>query len=379
MMKSPRDIVWVGPVYVNGGYGQVSRSFALEMLRQGVSVRIVPLGASSPSDADFAPDEARALQAAEHTAVSPDATVIMHSDPGSFPLAQRVRGGRTVGYTIAETDRIPPEWSSLCNAMDQVWIPTCFNEATFTRFGVEQEKVRVLPYGIDVDRLDRLAGEAPAKEADEFVFLYVCAFDFRKGVDLLIEAYLREFRRGEPVRLRLKTWAPGYSGLRGTVTEWAHHEFGGRLQSGPPVEIVERYTDAREMVELYRDCSLYISTDRANGWGMPCMEAMALGKPAATIDWSGSTEFMTAENSVLIRPTGELEPVDVRLSSSRPELYAGHRWARVEVEEVQRAMRWAYEHPEELRRIGQAARKTMKEQFSIETATRHLVAEACST
>lgn len=377
MKNSERGIIWVGPVYENGGYGQVSRSFVLELRRQGVPLRIVPTGQPVPQGEDFAPGEAEALQACEQVKLSAESTAVIHSSPDGFPSAPRPDARRTVGYTIAETDRIPGDWAARCNQLDEVWIPTEFNRATFTRFGVDDRRVRVIPYGVDVSRLDRLAGEQPAPApTGEFVFLYVCAFDFRKGVDLLIDAYLREFRRGEAVRLKIKTWVPPYAGIDGTVAEWVEAEFGSRLPGGAPVEIVEGYTSTSEMVQLYREASLYITTDRANGWGMPPMEAMALGRPAATIDWSGSTQFMKAENSVLIRPTGRLVPVDPRLSGARPELYAEHQWAEVVPEEVQRAMRSAFEAPETLARLGQAGRETMLNELSLEAATRRLVAAA---
>src|SRR5262249_20411542 len=82
-------------------------------------------------------------------------------------------------------------------------------------------------------------------------------------------------------------------------------------------------------------------TERASGWGMPCMEAMAIGKPVAAIAWGGSTEFMHAQNSLLIRPTGRLVPVGERLVEDR-RIYRGHPWAEVRVNEARRVLRLAH-------------------------------------
>lgn len=101
------------------------------------------------------------------------------------------------------------------------------------------------------------------------------------------------------------------------------------------------------------------------------MEAMAMGKPAATIDWSGSTEFMTEENSLLIRPTGKLVPVDERLARERP-IYAGHRWAEVSVDEVRRVMRFAVTHRDRLDELGSRGRNSILNGFSLTKAAERL-------
>ena len=66
----------------------------------------------------------------------------------------------------------------------------------------------------------------------------------------------------------------------------------------PQVHLIDSPSSIDELASLYKAIDCYISVDRANGWGMPCMEAMAVGKPAATVNWSGSTEFMKKNNSV---------------------------------------------------------------------------------
>jgi hypothetical protein len=83
-------------------------------------------------------------------------------------------------------------------------------------------------------------------------------------------------------------------------------------------------------------------------------------------------------NSVLIHPEDDLVPVDRRLADAVPELYAGHRWARVEPAEVRRAMRWALEHPEELAAIGKNGREYVHAELGLEEVARR-VADRLST
>jgi glycosyltransferase involved in cell wall biosynthesis len=141
----------------------------------------------------------------------------------------------------------------------------------------------------------------------------------------------------------------------------------------PHFVVIDAILPRDRMLDLYATCDLYISTDRANGWGMSFMEVMAMGKPAATINYSGSTEFMKRENSLLIETTGRLVPVDPRFVEQAP-LFAGHQWGEVHVEEVQRVMRYAYEHPNELKQIAERGMKDIRENYSLEAVAKKVVA-----
>jgi hypothetical protein len=93
---------------------------------------------------------------------------------------------------------------------------------------------------------------------------------------------------------------------------------------------------------------------------------MAMGKAAAAIHWGGSTEFMNQDNAFLIRPTGELEPVDPRLVEARGDLYRGQKWARVEVSEVRRVLREAFENRSLVREKGERGAAYVRANSSFE-------------
>ena len=40
-------------------------------------------------------------------------------------------GQYRIGYTMLEVDGIPDDWVQLCNALDEVWVPSTFNARTF--------------------------------------------------------------------------------------------------------------------------------------------------------------------------------------------------------------------------------------------------------
>lgn len=371
MKATVSGVVWMGPAYHRGGYGAVTRNYVSGLARVGFPVRLLPIG---PRHAQIDSEVAKRLRSLEHAGVGSSPALVVHATPEMFRIAPRLGFARRIGCTIFETDGLPAHWPKLCNAMDEVWVPSHFNAQTFAGAGVQEQKLAVIPYGIDVTAYE----PSPRQRGDRpFTFLYVCEFNWRKGLDLLLEAFINEFNPHE-ARLVMRVFSDGYQGVAANEVERVLYEsVEGRLQKPasqrPEVTVMTDALSSADLERLYRSCDLYISTDRANGWGVPCQEAMALGIPAASIDWSGSTEFMRKGNSVLIHPEDELEPVDPRLVRAAPHLYEGQRWARVEVAEVRRAMRWALENPAALADVAGAGRQHVAEQLDLDVVARRMV------
>jgi glycosyltransferase involved in cell wall biosynthesis len=350
--------VWRGPVGDRGGYGNVARNFLHGLAERGAEVAI---STPDPPHAEIGERELSFL-ATLPTDIRGDETFVFHGDPSQIgdvlPRLREVFPGRIAACTIAETDRLPKEWAAACNLADEVWVPSTFNLLTFARSGVSLEKLRLVPYGIDGDSwAPHGPVSADVASPDHFCFLYTFAFDWRKGFDILLAAYLSEFTRRDPVSLILKVYDPRPDLGRNPRAEIAAAvtPFVDLFREDlPRVVILDRPIDRDGLAALYRRADLYVSTDRANGWGMPCMETMAIGKAAATIDWSGSTEFMHADNALLI-PAGELGPVDRRLSGERPD-YAGQRWPEVSVDAVREVLRAAASGAVDLAELGRRAR-----------------------
>ena len=81
---------------------------------------------------------------------------------------------------------------------------------------------------------------------------------------------------------------------------------------------------------------------------------MALEQVLAT-NWSGNTAFMNKQNSL---------PIKVEKLIQRENGEKGHLWAEPSVADLRKKMRWCYENPEEAKKIGEAGRKTMVDQYN---------------
>lgn len=372
MNQTASGVVWVGPAYDRGGYGNVTRSYVRGLAKIGFPVRLLPTGSQH---AEIDPAVMAELRSLERAPVGSSPALVVHSTPDLFRIAPKLGFVRRIGVTIFETDGLPPRWAGMCNAMDEIWVPSEFNRQTFSGAGVQPEKLAVIPYGIDVSAY---APSPAVQKKPPFTFLYVCDFHWRKGLDLLLEAFINEFEPGEA---RLVMRVHGRYADQGVasheVERVLYETVDGRLERSdglrPEVIVMTEPLSPEALKSLYESADLYISTDRANGWGLPCQEAMALGVPAAAINWGGGTEFMREDNSVLIQPEKELVPVDPRLASTLPHLYAGQHWPRVEPAEVRRVMRWAVEHPTELRTIAENGARHVRQELDLDVVARQVV------
>ena len=347
----------------------MARNYLLGLQEIGFPVRAVNLYADHTPLLD--PEGGARIKALMRASAGWRPIEVVHFAPEVYPQVRTTYAAARIGCTIFETDRIPDHWARPCNQMDEVWVPSEFNRETFARSGVQRDKIRVIPYSVDTDFFKAIPEKFDLEGLKTFRFLYVAFWDWRKGFDLLLEAYFREFTIHDDVSLIIKTSCPTQGGecasgedIRAVMMSCIQGKVDLSRTDLPHLCVVTRVLSQEELRRLYNTCDLYISTDRANGWGMPCMEAMAMGKPASTIDWSGSTEFMKEGNSLLIRPMGRLVPVDERLAAARP-LYRGHQWAEVSVDEVRRVMRFAFEDRAKLQEIASKGMEYVRENHSL--------------
>ncbi|HEX9021743.1 MAG TPA: glycosyltransferase family 4 protein [Nitrospirota bacterium] len=364
-------IIWVGLPYDRGGYGTVTRNYVLGLRKIGVPVRLVNVGWKHDG---LDRETLRILTELEKADAGSYPIGVINYTPDFYRKVKFRNVVKTVGCTIYETDRIPKSWVGPLNAMDEVWVPTEFNRQTFSRSGVSSQKIRVIPYAVDTDFYMPISETLPVPGKKGFTFLYAFAFGWRKGFDLLLEAYYKEFTEADDVTLILKIygWGNEQESIRDVVLGSVRDRVHLTTTRSPALVILDSSISQNDMRCLYNSCDLYVSTERAAGWGMTCMEAMAMGKPAAAISWGGSAAFMHSANSLLINPEDTLVPVDERLSSVLPAMFAGHRWPAVRVDEVRRVLRYAYAHRDQLQTIAKRGMDDVRSQYSQAVVARHI-------
>jgi glycosyltransferase involved in cell wall biosynthesis len=370
-MGSITGIAWVGPLLDRGGYGNVARNFAIGLNDSGMPVRTFPIG---PNHKDITSSTKERILRMRSTDLGRRPLLVVHATPDAIWRLRWHGFSRTACKTVFETDRIPSGWLAPLRDVDEVWVPSQFNIQTFNASGVEARRLHKFPYGIDTSFWsthvrDTMRQQLPTERP--FRFLYSFAFGWRKGFDLLLRAYREAFNSRDHVELVLKVF--GAPDARRQLLSAFESGRDGPKSLLPALTILDQPFGVDDLRALYASADCYISTERANGWGMPAMECMSMGIPCATINWGGATEFMDDSTAILMRPESQMEPVHYSLSESAPHCYKGHAWPAVRIDTVRDALLHIYNMADaERNSIGRRAADHIQRNFSTPVVIDHL-------
>lgn len=205
-------------------------------------------------------------------------------------LARAFRGGqrKLVGAWVWELPCPPPDWASASTLLDEIWVPSVFVKEAISP--VCRCPVKVVPYVLGD------LSSVPPKPASDNVSILVMgdgrsSFS-RKNIVGSIQAF-KQARLPKNVRLVVK--------LRNLMEV---PELGLRLLTETAddarIELLDRTLSRKAHLALLQSCDILMSLHRAEGFGLPIAEAMALGKAVIATNWSANTEFMDAHSSVLV-------------------------------------------------------------------------------
>lgn len=276
--------------------------------------------------------------------------IVFHSVAHAWQPFLYRNGLYRVGRTMFETDGIPKMWKTHLNYVNEIWIPSQFNFETFSRSGVDPSRLHIVPQAItpfteDAAKLIPLSLPDPVKK-DDFVFLSVFKWEPRKGIDILLDAYFREFEASDPVCLVILT-RKGNSNASVFTEKISRYvdSLGVPFYTRARFLVLEPSLPTVLMPRLYRRANAFVLASRGEGWGRPLMEAMLMNVPVIATNWSGTTEFLREDTGYPISvelleecSLGELQGAD-------QQLFGGQRWARPSAYHLRKLMRYVMSHP----------------------------------
>ena len=167
-----------------------------------------------------------------------------------------------------ESTKCPPDWEDYIRQLDLLITPSKFaRDIFYNQFGIDS---LVIPHGIDTD----LYTYKPRPENRVFKFLHYNAFDFRKGFDVVVEAFTQEFAQEEWVTLTVK-------GTGGNNYPYMNYSID---------TIIEDYTP-EQLVDLLASHDCFVFPSRGEGFGMTPLEAMNVGMPVIIPNAHGIAEY----------------------------------------------------------------------------------------
>lgn len=352
-------VYFQGLVYGASGYSEEAWVEALGVARHGIPVQLVPRHHLSDQQKLLPEESRRKLEALERQTVDLAKSVCYQAEiANAWDL--NIYGRFRVGRAMFETDRIPDGYKEQCNAMDEVWVPSRFNLETFANSGVEERKLRRVPAGVDTQLFRPGVDPLHIPQKRGFNFLSVFDWHQRKGYNELLHAYLREFKLDEDVALILKVYQVNdtITDLEAKISYFIEREAGLTIEKTPPIILVNGFLRQEMMPRLYGAADCFVLPSHGEGYGRPFLEALSCQVPLIVTGWSGQMDFVNNENSYLIESRVVPVPPDVDL-----ETFAGHRWAKPDVEHLRHLMRHVYSHREEARQRAERGRADMVQQY----------------
>ena len=285
--------------------------------------------------------------------------VIAHLRPVLRPDAYRIIA------PFWELSNLPVPWMPAIDEVDEVWAPTRFIQAMLAKT-VTKPVIR-MPLALDFVPPPPV-GRSHFRLPDD-TFLFFFAFDYfsfieRKNPMAVIEAFKRAFRSGDyhgRAKLVLKTLNVELAPESGQVML-------SLVRDDPDIILIERHLSRDDTLGLIAACDAVVTLHRSEGLGLLVAEAMVLGKPVISTDYSATTELVSPK-------TGW--PVDYRLIPVREGAYPFHQdqvWADVDVDHAAWQMRQVATDPREVERRTAAARTLIATEYGLDAVARRQVA-----
>lgn len=283
------------------------------------------------------------------------------------PLAESMKG-RKILWLAFESNRFPSKWRDLLGFYDAVWVPSAWGRDVLIASGVAAGKISVVAEGVDASVY------YPKPIAHEsFVFLAVGKYEKRKSINECIQAFIEEFPRAQypDVKLALKADFPMFPERVQTLK--------ASLAVDDRMQVLDGTKTDAEMVALYNSADAYLFPSRAEGFGLPCLEAIACGVPVLATPYSGQTEYLKEIENLYLPIDYVMEDIaDNLFDHFFKDVYAGEaygEWARPDIASLKRAMRDVYENCAGWNEKGLQASAVIRQKFDWAEAAKRAIIE----
>lgn len=279
------------------GYGTASLNIFLELVKQGVDVKLWPIG-QVEVDSQHVPVIQNAVDTRHEYQPSAPSLRIWHQ----HDLAQHIGTGDHIGFPIFELDKFSEVEKCEMRAMHTLCVCSEWAKGVVLHNCPEipQFAIQIVPLGVDRHVFNENVGIPDDKWT---TFLNIGKWEYRKGHDVLIEAFNRAFSPKDRVRLWMMNHNP-------FLTEQQSQEWENLYKNSPMghrVSILPRVRSHAEVAQIMSEADCGVFPARAEGWNLELLEMMSMGKQVITTEYSAHTEFCSSSNAKLIE-ISDVEP-----------------------------------------------------------------------
>lgn len=401
--SSNPPIIWHGKRLLSADQKADLVQSVLGLAESGIPVNVWPaLTAGAPADENDGQVQDRMASLEAGPPSGGGYLSVIHAEPSDLERDSDAK--YCIGRTAVGTLRVPESWAAAAGDLDEIWVPSGFSRMALAASGVREDKIKVVPSCIDSDTFKPSVESLPVDRNEGFVFATALDWDYTRGLDIVLEAYVKEFKRYEEVTLVLKAPEPQrtatvYTEGAGTESFWSdlecwllgslrdrencsiidkqYEELVSTLgadglaeefrrerncekrtaeeiiqavktemkkggENLPDIKVVNRTLPGCLIPRFYSACDAFVMAPRAELWGRSFLESMAVGLPTIGTKWGGHLDFMRPDNSFLIRVRSL-----INIDDEDKLGWGGQRLAKPDVQHLRDLMRRVFEHRSE--------------------------------
>ena len=353
-------VVFKGHFKSNTGYGKSNINMVFSLARSGVIVSIEPIGKIEAANENEKAKLERLLT------IPDDKAILIHSAIPSFAVAPDRK--YSVLYTTIESSTIPKQFEDAMGLYNEIWVVSDFCKEVLEKAGVKKP-IYVIPNGVDTRIYNELATPLLFKpELKPFRFISVFGWNYRKGYDALLKAYLQEFTGSDPVSLLIVSkYQTNMDGTRKKAIEGEIKDFIAKYGGDNHPQVSRCGVPIREfdMPRIYRACNCFVLPTRGEGLCLPYMESSLCGLPVIATNYSGQTMFLRDDNSYLV----DIDRVSTQ-NKTNVHFWDGQEFPELMSDEfinnLRKKMRYVYENYEEARQKNKILQQEIIANYSAE-------------
>jgi len=295
--------------------------------------------------------------------ISPVVSRIQPNDVSVFffpTLSEQFVKGTIIKWGIFETDSLPDDYISYLKRSHLIWVPSHWAKTVLISHGLNGDQIHVVNEGVNPGIYHPYC-RSNSPESSIFRFFMCGKKETRKGFDELLEGFRIAYGGDETTELHLKAdyfWG-GQAKAEAKQGELSRQIDGLGLRNVVPVSGALSTSD---MALLYNNYDAMIFPSRAEGWGLPLIEAIACGLPVISTYYSGHSEYLSAIDGQFVRLDHQLQPI------SCPEFLqhwkAGGQWAVASPDEIAKKLVFMKDNYGECQKNAMVASQTIRDHFS---------------
>ena len=182
-----------GMFYDAGGYSKVNRNLAINLSNAGIKVKV----SAKRSQNQLREEEIKPLKLLEQTQISKNHILIDSIVPSFSDISS---GKYKILYTTIESYTIPKQFVECCQLYDEIWLTSEWSAEILRKY--VDKPIYCIQTGVDHNLYSEHGPKFDFKPSiNNFVFVSVFGWSYRKGYDALLKAYFDEFDRRDDVSL----------------------------------------------------------------------------------------------------------------------------------------------------------------------------------